>query len=173
MKVFETKRLVVRSLESKDKNNFIELLSDPKIIDPIPQSRFSETQILDKFHENLNLERSDLHREKYTCGIFEKANPEMIGLCLFLTNDETDIEFGYRFRFNSWGKGYGTEIARGMIDHYFNTINAEKVAADVNTHNIGSVKILEKLMAPVREFFNEERRCMVRRYSIEKNNWLQ
>lgn len=173
MKVFETERLVVRSLESKDKNNFIELLSDPKIIDPIPQSRFSETQILDKFHENLNLKWSDLHREKYTCGIFEKGNPEMIGLCLFLTNDETDKELGYRFRFNSWGKGFGTEIARGMIDHYFNTLNAQKVAADVNTDNIGSVKILEKLMSPVREFFNEERHCRVRRYSIEKNNWLQ
>ena len=81
--MFETERLVVRSLESKDKNKFIELLSDPKIINPIPQSRFSETQILDKFQEHLNLECKDLHREKYTCGIFEKGNPEMIGLCLF------------------------------------------------------------------------------------------
>ena len=148
------------------------MLSHPKIIDPIPQSRFSETQILDKFQEHLNLECKDLHREKYTCGIFEKGNPEMIGLCLFLTNDETDKELGYRFTFNSWGKGYGTEIARGMIDYYLNTINAEKVAADVNTETIGSVKILEKLMTHMWEFFNEERRCMARRFSVEKNNWL-
>ena len=77
----------------------------------------------------------------------------MIGLCLFLTNDETDKELGYRFTFNSWGKGYGTEIAREMIDYYLNTINAEKVAADVNTDTIGSVQILEKLMTPIREFF--------------------
>jgi len=100
MKVFETKRLVVKSLKSRDKNNFIELLSDPKIINPIPQSILSESQILDKFNENLNLEWSDLRRESYTCGIFEKDNPEMIGLCLFLTNDENDKELGYRFRSN-------------------------------------------------------------------------
>ena len=42
----------------------------------------------------------------------------MIGLCLFLTNDDTDKELGNRFRFNSWGKGYGTEIGRGMLDYY-------------------------------------------------------
>ncbi|HUH28704.1 MAG TPA: GNAT family N-acetyltransferase [Gelidibacter sp.] len=171
--MFETEKLVVRSLESKDKNHFIELLSDPKIIDPIPQSRLSEAQVLDKFHENLNLEWQDLHREKYTCGIFEKGNPEMIGLCLFLTNDEKDKELGYRFRFNYWGKGYGSEIARGMIDYYFDTLNAQKVAADVNTENIGSVRILKKFMTPVKEFYNEERQCRVRRYSIEKKNWLR
>ena len=94
------------------------MLSDPKIIAPIPQSRFSETQILDKFQEHLNLECKDLHPEKYTSGIFEKGNLEMVALCLFLTNDETDKELGYRFRFNSWGKGYGTEIARGMKDYF-------------------------------------------------------
>ncbi|MBO3099872.1 GNAT family N-acetyltransferase [Gelidibacter pelagius] len=173
MQIFETKRLLVRSLKSRDKKNFIELLSDPKIIDPIPQSRFSETQILDKFSENLNLKLSDLHRERYTCGIFEKENPEMIGLCLFLTNDENDKELGYRFRSNYWGKGYGTEVTLGMIDHYFNTLNAEKVAADVNIENIGSSKILEKFMKPVKEFFNHERNCKVRRYIIEKNDWVQ
>lgn len=172
MKVFETKRLVVKSLKSSDKNNFIELLSDPKVIDPIPQSRLSEIQILDKFNENLNLEWSDLRRESYTCGIFEKDNPEMIGLCLFLTNDENDKELGYRFRSNYWGKGYGTETARGMIDYYFNRLNVEKVAADVNTKNIGSAKILEKFMKPIREFYNQERHCMVRRYIIEKTDWI-
>ena len=56
---------------------------------------------------------------------------------------------------------------------FFNSLHAEKVAADVNTDTIGWVKILEKLMTPMREFFYEERRCMDSRYSVEKNNWLQ
>lgn len=172
MEVFETNRLVVRTLESKDQNNFIELLSDPKIIEPIPQSKLSESQILDKFYENLDLTWSDLQREKYTCGIFEKGNPEMIGLCLFLTNDENDRELGYRFRVDYWGKGYGTETTKGMLQHYFKTLNTQKVAADVNTENIGSAKILEKFMIPVKEFFNPERNCTVRRYCIEKRNWV-
>lgn len=49
----------------------------------------------------------------------------MIGLSLFLTNDGNDRELGYRFRVNYWGKGYGTETTKGMLQHYFNALNAE------------------------------------------------
>lgn len=172
MRIFETKRLVIKSLESKDQNNFIELLSDPRIIDPIPQLKLSEIQILEKFTESLNLKVSVLEKEKCACGIFEKGNPEMIELCLFLTNNLNEKELGYRFRVNNWGKGYGTETTKGMIDYYFNELNVEKVTADVNIENIGSVKILNKFMKPVGEFFNERDNCTDRRYEIDKNSWL-
>ena len=172
MIIFETQRLIIKSLERKDQKYFNELLSDPKIIDPIPQKRLTERQILDKFHENLNLKSCDLQRQNYTCGIFEKGNPEMIGLALFLTNDENDKELGYRFRFDYWGKGYGKEVTKGILDHYFNTLKVEKVTADVNIENVGSANILEKFMKPVNEFFNESRNCMVRRYQIGKKDWL-
>jgi len=173
MKIFETERLIIKSIEKKDQDIFVELNSDPKIIDPIPQPRFTENQILEKFSESLNLKESVLEKEKCSCGIFEKENPEMIGLCLFLTNDEQEKELGYRFRVNYWGKGYGTETTKGMIDYYFSELNIDKVTADVNIANIGSVKILNKFMKPVREFFNERDNCTDRRYEIDKNNWLQ
>lgn len=52
----------------------------------------------------MNLKLKDLQRENHTCRIFEKGNPEMIGLCLFLTKDENDKELGYRFRIEYWEK---------------------------------------------------------------------
>src|SRR5690606_17691830 len=88
MKIFETERLLIKSLEATDQNNFIELLSDPRIITPIPQPKLLESQILERFHKNLNIKLSTLKNEKCVCGIFEKGNPEMIGLSLFLINDE-------------------------------------------------------------------------------------
>ncbi|GHC52111.1 GNAT family N-acetyltransferase [Ulvibacter litoralis] len=172
MKIFETERLIIKTLESKDQSHFTELLSDPKIIAPIPQPKFTEVQLLQKFQENLNLTVSDLQKERSICGIFEKGNPEMIGLCLFLTNDEKDKELGYRFRVPYWGKGYGTETTKGIIDYYFNTLQVAKVTADVNIENLGSVNILKKFMKPVKEFFNERDNCTDRRYEIEKENWL-
>ena len=152
---------------------FSELLSDPKIIEPIPQPKFTENQILEKFTENLNVTKRKLEKEKCVCGIFEKGNSEMIGLALFLINDESEKELGYRFRVNYWGKGYGTETTKGMIDYYFNKLNTVKVMADVNIDNIGSVKILNKFMKTVREFFNERDNCTDRRYELKKENWLQ
>ena len=170
MKIFETERLIVKKLALENRDFFVELLSDPEIIDPIPQPEFNKNQILEKFSENLGLE-SISEKERCVCGIFEKENPEMIGLCLFLKNDENEKELGYRFRVKYWGKGYGTETVKGMINYYFNELNADKVTADVNIANYGSVKILNKFMKPVREFFNMRDNCVDRRYEVHKNNW--
>ena len=172
MKIFETERLIVKNLEIKDKEFFIELLSDPEIIDPIPQPKFSENEILNKFSDSLN-SNGVYEQPKCAYGIFEKEKPDMIGLCLFLTNSENEKELGYRFRKKYWGKGYGTEVTKGMIDYFFTELNVEKVTADVNMDNIGSVKILEKFMKCAREFYNENDKCMDRKYEITKKNWLQ
>ncbi|MBT3547198.1 MAG: GNAT family N-acetyltransferase [Flavobacterium sp.] len=173
MKIFETERLIIRSLEKVDKIYFAELFTDPKILKLIPQKAFTQDQITDRFNKSLNLELSDLKDQKRACGIYEKEKPEMIGLALFLINEDGEKELGYRFRANFWGKGYGTETTKGMLEYYFQEMNVDKVMADVNIANIGSVKILNKFMEPVSEFFNERDDCTDRRYELEKNNWLQ
>ncbi len=173
MKVLETERLIIKSLESSDKKHFAELFTDPKVLELIPQKAFTEKQISDRFNDNLNLELSDLNNRKCALGIYEKGNVEMIGLALFLMNEHKEKELGYRFRTAYWGKGYGTETTKGMLDYYFQQMNVNKVTADVNIANIGSVKILDKFMKPVHEFFNERDNCTDRRYEVEKNNWLQ
>ena len=172
MVIFETERLVIKSVERRDLDHFTTLLSDPSIIDPIPQAPFDENEIVVKFQENLHLKSSDLNRDKYIGGIYEKGKKELIGLCLFLTNDENVRELGYRFRTRYWGKGYGTETTKGIIEYYFNQMHVKKIAADVNTENIGSVRILEKFLIPKKEFFNNERQCTVRRYELEKQDWV-
>lgn len=173
MKLFETERLIIKTLEIVDNKYFAELFIDPKILEPIPQKAFTESQIADLFNKNLNLKLSDLHKQKCACGIFEKGNTKMIGLALFLMNEENEKELGYRFRVEYWGKGYGTELTKGMLEYYFNTLNSIKVMADVNITNVASVKILNKFMTPVKVFFNERDNCTDRRYELKKESWLQ
>lgn len=119
------------------------------------------------------MESCDLNNKKCDCEIFEKENAEMIGLALFLINKNGEKELGCRFRVIYWGKGYGTETTKGMLAYYFYQMNAGRVTADVNIANIGSVKILDKFMEPVYEFFNVRDNCTDRRYEIEKHSWLQ
>lgn len=172
MILFETERLIIKRLESIDKKHFAELFTDPRILHLIPQKAFTENQIAERFDKNLNLDLRALKKERCACWIFEKYNPELIGLSLFLKNDENQNELGYRFRVKYWEKGYGTETTEGMLDYYFNVLNVNKVTADVNIENIGSVKILDKFMKPVKEFFNVAANCTDRRYELEKDNWL-
>lgn len=173
MKIFETGRLIIKGLETVDIEYFRELFTDPNVLKAIPQNPFTESQITERFDKSLNLTLSNLQKQKCACGIFEKGNPHMIGLALFLFNEKNEQELGYRFRESYWGKGYGTETTQGMLTFYFKTLHATKVMADVNIANIASVKILDKFMTPVKEFFNERDNCTDRRYELKREDWLQ
>lgn len=173
MTIFETERLVIKRLENKDKPYFAELFTDPRVLEPIPQDPFTQSQISERFNKSLSLELSDLGNQKCACGIYEKEKTELIGLALFLKNNNNENELGYRFRIDYWGKGYGTETTRGMLDFYFNVLKTELVTADVNIVNLASVKILDKFMIPVKELFNERDNCTDRKYELLKSNWLK
>ena len=141
--IFNTNRLFVQQFNELDKDYFIELLSDPDIINPIPQEVFKMDDILAKFKAFSNYDTNRLETEKSIWGVYEINQTELIGLCGLLTNDENERELAYRFRKKYWGKGYGTEITKGLIDYSFNVLEMVKISADVNIENIGSVKYLK------------------------------
>lgn len=169
MTIFNTERLQVKELEEKDKEFFIELLSAPEIIEPIPQVKWPMEEILAKFKDFSTYAENPLSKEKVIWGVYEKGKSELIGFCGLLTNDENQREIGYRFRQKYWGQRYGTEVTGNMIDYCFNQLGLDQISADVNIENIGSVKILEKFFTLVREFYNETDDCMDRRYLLKNN----
>lgn len=71
--------------------------------------------------------------------------------CLTLDGSERDperplsAELGYRLHRRAWGKGYGTEGARAMLRHGFETAGLASVWAEVAAGNAGSRRILEKV----------------------------
>jgi len=171
--IFKTKRLIIRRLVPEDEFFFKELFSDPEIIDPIPGIKRSEEEILELFNVFNYLDENVLSNKNYVWGITEKNNSDIIGLCLFLINDENDRELGYRFRKKYWGKGYGTEVAKGTIDFAFNDLRLEKITADVEISNLASIKILEKFLKPVKEFYCERHQCTNRRYAVTHKSYNQ
>ena len=171
MKIFETTRLSIRSLQLRDKAFFSELVTGSEILKLIPQVPFTEKEITNKFANNLNLKLTDFKKQQCVCGVFEKDNHEMIGLALFLIKDN-EHELGYRFRKKYWGKGYGKETTKGMLAFYFNILNLNKVIARANIVNTGSINILNKFMSPVKDVFNEKDNCTDRFFELEKKDWL-
>ena len=55
------------------------------------------------------------------------------------------IELGYTLARSAWGRGYGTEIARGLAEHAFDVLGADRVVAQVEPENQGSRHVLEKI----------------------------
>ena len=173
MLIFKTQRLMVKSCEEKDRANFIELLTDPKIIDPSPGHKIDPEEVEQKFKTNLKLEKIPRKGIDNIWGVYELGNNEMIGMAAILTNDANEWELGYRFLVKCWGKGYGTELAKGLIDYSLLSLNFNKITADVDVSNKASVKILEKYMNLEKEFYNSEDKCMDRRYELRKENWIK
>lgn len=173
MNLFETQRLFIRSLRSEDFPFFKELFTDLEILEFIPQKPLSEEELLGRFNRNLDWELQDLRERKVDCGIFTKEEEELIGLVLFLINEQGEREMGYRFRSTYWGKGYGSETAKGMLRFYFMELNVPQVHAAAYIENKGSLRILEQLMTFKKEFYNEKEGCRERSYVLTKADWLK
>ncbi len=73
-------------------------------------------------------------------------------MCGFL-NENYGIDFGYRYSKISWGKGFGFEAAKTVLNHGFSELGLEKVVALTAEENYGSIRILEKLVFKYQEKF--------------------
>jgi len=92
--IFKTERLQIRALEADDANLFFEMMSDPSVMDPIPQKVFSRNESDSKLAELIEMEVSSDTR--IWC-VTEKGKDKLIGICGFLKNDENEEELAYRF----------------------------------------------------------------------------
>ena len=73
-----------------------------------------------------------------------KTSKRLIGMCGFLRQDE-EIDFGYRYSAETWGKGIGYEAANKVLNYGLEHLKLKKICAGVAIENIPSIKILEKL----------------------------
>jgi len=172
MNVFDTQRLSVKIITEKDRSLFVELLTDPRIIPSAPHRKVKMDDVLTKFELSLNASSIPVKGQDNIWGVFLKGHADMIGLAAILTNDEQDWELGYRFRVKYWGKGYGSELAAGILRYTFEELDLTKITADVDIVNVASSKILDKIMLPVKEFYNDKDKSVDRRYEISKEEWF-
>lgn len=168
--IFETQRLNTKKLKEVDEHLFYDLMSNPNVMSPIPKNVLNKKESDLKLKELIDLEEVTDTKIWSLC---EKSSNELIGVAGFLRNNENQDEIAYRIREKYWGKGIGTEIAKGLIDFGFNNLNCEMITADVYIENLKSVKILSKFMTKEKEFFNEEDNCIDARYCVRKENWIK
>lgn len=167
--LFKTERLIIRTLQIADSDSFFDMMGNPNVMNPIPQKTMTKAESDSKLNELIALEKST---NKIIWSLVEKESTNFIGICGFLKNNENENEIAYRLREQYWGKGYGTEIAKGLINFGFKNLNFDLITADVAINNTKSVKILDKFFTRNKEFFNKKDNCTDRRYKLTKENWV-
>jgi len=138
----ETDRLLFRSHEPQDEDDFVKMHTDPEVRRYVGGSAWPLEKALRRFRneylgrpdETYGLWATILKDEaKYigACGLSRAGNAELAGL-------------GYYIARPYWGRGLASEASQAFIDAAFNRLRLPRIMADVEKGNAASERILQK-----------------------------
>ncbi|MCZ2260910.1 GNAT family N-acetyltransferase [Sporosarcina sp. G11-34] len=145
MDMLETKRLLLRPLISDDSEKIEELAGDYDVAKstlniPHPYPKGSAIQFIESI---LTAEKNN---EVVMFAITEKESQQLIGLInLNLAAPYKRGELAYWIGKQYWGRGYGTEATKELLNYGFIHLNLNKIFAASFTSNPGSWRIMEKV----------------------------
>ena len=144
-KILETDRLLIREISKDDYQDLFQLHSDPivqKYTGELPVKTISEIIKGTK-------ERTFNDYKKYGFGrwaVIIKSTNQFTGWAGLKYLPEFDeIDIGYRFLPEFWGKGIATEASKAIIKYGFEILEIEKIIAVSMVGNTASIKVMEKV----------------------------
>lgn len=142
--MIETERLIFRKFTLDDLPLLIEQRSDPEVNKFLGGTRLQNPESLSK-RIRFYMSCYDSHGFG-SCAMLWKPTGEMIGSAGLQPLDGTDeIEVGYSIIKEFWGRGLGTEAARGWLEYGFREHWLDKIVAVAHTEHWASRRIMEKL----------------------------
>ncbi len=107
--------------------------------------------------------------------ILEKERGTFLGLCGLVTQEvdgQRELEVGYHFFRQHWGKGYATEAARLFLDFAATHKLSESVVSLINPANVASRRVAERNGLTVDKFtrWPEHQEVVVYRTTSFKHN---
>lgn len=138
------KLLTLRPHRNEDAAFMVELNSDPAVTAYTPDGPLPGQEIAEKIIQSLRQQFLDKRIGRFI--VEESGTGRPIGWCgLKWLEDSNEIDLGYRFLKETWGKGIATEAALSCLHYGFHELNFPHITAQVLPTNIGSVRVLQKL----------------------------
>ncbi len=141
----ETERLLLRQFTTNDADFIIELLNDPSFIQNIGNRNVYTVEDAQKYILNGPVTSYDKNGFGL-CRVILKETGESIGMCGLIKRDQLDdVDLGYAFLPQFWGKGYALEAAKVTLEHGWQTVGLKRIVAITDPANTPSNRVLEKL----------------------------
>jgi RimJ/RimL family protein N-acetyltransferase len=137
--VLATARLVLRAPRREDAKTIASLINDRRIAENT--SRIPHPYSVADAHAFLAQVNRTPAEPTFLIAL---ADGTVIGGCGIGTLRGPDPELGYWIGVPYWGRGYGTEAARAVIDHAFADLGCERLAGGARVSNPASRRVLEK-----------------------------
>ena len=170
--VFQTNRLLVRRLMKSDHLDFSDLHAENDVM------YYTETNGIDAARSLLDFNRiiqqyTNTDNKFWIWAIENKLTHDFVGIVVLSTNPENEIELGYRLNKKFWRLGIGSEVFNGLVKHAFENEHAESVSAESDSFNIASLKIIEKHLNFVSEYYNTELKRLDYLYKLSKQEYFK
>ena len=168
--MFETERLYARHMGPQDLDGLAALCADPIAMQYMDDGSILTREQCDQWIDICQVKYVD--RGYGTSAIIEKGTDAYVGFCGVIRAPENDFdEIIYALGQDYWGKGYATEIARGMLDYVFSVSELDVIWSTINPANTPSIHIMEKLnMRFDRDGINEDG-SITKYFVITREEW--
>lgn len=141
--VFETNRLIFRLFKMEDAALIYELNSDPDVVRYTLDPMHSLQQAQDVLEKVILPQYALYNHGRWA--VHEKSNLNFIGWCGLKCRPElNEIDLGYRFKKESWGKGFATEAAFASLEYGFSKLGLKRIMGRALPENLASISVLEK-----------------------------
>ena len=141
----ETTRLILRPTSISDAEQmFANWASDPEVTKYLMWLPHDDVEITKGILTNWDKENEK--PDYYHWGIELKDNGQIIGTggTLGINERHRSTELGYCSSHSQWGRGLMTEAVAAMIEHLFNVVGLNRIAAVHDTNNPASGRVMQK-----------------------------
>ncbi len=151
--VFETPRLILCKHLQSDLDEIASMQGDMRVMRWVGGKTYSREEVADRLENILD------YQARTPYGFFVarcKKTSAFVGEggVVPIARSGTDprhfdrrgpeIEVGYRFAFDHWGKGYATEITRAAVRYAFETVGLSRIIGVTSPDNSASQAVLMK-----------------------------
>ncbi len=161
-----TDRLIIRSFTRDDIRDYAAIVGDPRV------TRYLSNSVPHTLEESSAYIEKILNDEKESgvvrYAVTLKESSELIGFCGFKQIGES-VDFGWRYGFSHWGRGYGTEAAIAVLEYGIKVLKLTNIFSVAMAENIASVKIIQKLGYQEHELVDFEGKTIVKYFNLRAN----
>lgn len=142
--IFETPRLLFRQFTEADAGLILDLNSSAEVVKYVHEPILQTFEAAGNILTNIILPQYKNNLGRWAVHL--KSNNEFIGWCgLKYIKEKDEIDLGYRFLQEYWGKGYASEAAAYTLEYGFKKLQLHTIVGMAHVDNIASWKILEKI----------------------------
>lgn len=143
-RILETPRLYLREFTIDDAQLLIDLNNNPNVTRYTGDGPVKDLEEAKRILTDVILPQYNNKMGRWAVHL--KSNNEFIGWCgLKFIAEENEIDLGYRFFENHWGKGYASESAKAVLEYGVNTLKLKNIIARAAKDNTASINVIKKL----------------------------